>query len=308
MSAAMTLRLGDQWGITAAADRRFRNLSLLCIALVLGTMLALQLWEFAGIQPEPEPVRVTLLPPPPPPPPPPPRVERTVAERPTPKPLPKPVQKPAEPAPKPAPAAPAPRELAAKSGLMAMRSQLASMRDSTPVAGPQALLRESAVSSSDRRSGETLAAAAGTGSRGIGDGARGVTAVQGTGTLGARRTAEVQSTLGAGKADPGGSGDEAGGSRSLKELQLAFDRNKSSLFSIFNRAARESADLGSGKIVVSLTIAPDGSVTRCDLVSSSFGNPDLEQKILQRVRMLNFGAKNVPPYTYSNYPINFLSS
>lgn len=306
MSAAMTLRLGDQWGITAAADRRFRNLSLLCIAMVLAAMLVLQLWEFAGTQPEPEPVRVTLLPPPPPPPAPPPRVERTVAERPIPKPLPKPVQKPAELATKPA--APAPRELAAKSGLMAMRSQLASMRDSTPVAGPQALLRESAVSSSDRRSGETLAAAAGTGSRGIGDGARGVTAVQGTGTLGARRTAEVQSTLGAGKADSGSSGEEAGGSRSLKELQLAFDRNKSSLFSIFSRAARESADLGSGKIVVSLTIAPDGSVTRCDLVSSSFGNPDLEQKILQRVRMLNFGAKNVPPYTYSNYPINFLPS
>jgi TonB family protein len=295
--SAAAIRLGDQWGIIAAADRRFRRWSILCLAAVLASVLVLQLWEFALPQDEPEPIRVTLLPPPPPPP-----VERAAVE-PPPAAKPKPVPKPAA---KSAPAPPAPRELAARSGLMAMREQLSSMRDSTAVTGPQTLLRDSAASTSTRRSGETLAASAGSGSSGIGGGARSVTAVQGTGTLGARRTAEVHSTLGAGKADAAGSGEEAGGSRSLKELQLAFDRNKSSLFSIFNRAARESSDIGAGKIVVSLTIAPDGSVTRCELVSSSFGNADLEQKILQRVRMLNFGAKNVPPYTYSNYPINFL--
>lgn len=303
MSAVASLRLGDQWGITADADRRFRVLSIGSLALVLATMLVLQSWSFMVQEPEPEPVRVTLLPPPPPPPPP------RVKPLPEP-PVTRPVQKaaPARPAPQAAPAAPAPRELAARSGLMAMREQLSSMRDSTAVTGPQALLRDTAASSSNRRSGETLAASAGSGSSGIGNGARSVTAVQGSGSIGARRTAEVQSALGQGRADATGAGEEAGGSRSLKELQLAFDRNKSSLFSIFNRAARESADVGAGKIVVSLTIAPDGSVTRCELVSSSFGNPDLEQKILQRVRMLNFGAKNVPPYTYANYPISFLPS
>ncbi len=300
---AAALRLGDQWGITAATDRRFRALSVGSLVLVLATMLVLQSWSFMEPEPEPEPLRVTLLPPPPPPPRMKPAVEPPVAKS-----LPKPVPKPAQAQAKATPAMPAPRELAARSGLMAMRDQLSSMRDSAAVAGPPALLRDSTASTSSRRSGETLAASAASGSSGIGSGSRSVTAVQGSGSIGARRTAEVQSALGSGKAGAGGSGEDAGGSRSLKELQLAFDRNKSSLFSIFSRAARESADIGAGKIVVSLTIAPDGSVTRCELVSSSFGNPELEQKILQRVRMLNFGAKNVPPYTYANYPINFLPS
>lgn len=304
MSAAATLRLGDQWGITATADRRFRRLSVGSLVLVLAAVLLLQSWSFTAPEPEPEPLRVTLLPPPPPPAPPP-RVKPAVTP-PVSRPQPKPVPERAEP--KAAPAAPAPRELAARSGLMAMREQLSSMRDSTASTGPQTLLRDAPASASSRRSGETLAASAASGSSGIGSGTRSVTAVQGTGGIGARRTAEVQSAIGAGKADAAGPGEDAGGSRSLKELQLAFDRNKSSLFSIFNRAARESSDIGAGKIVVSLTIAPDGSVTRCELVSSSFGNADLEQKILQRVRMLNFGAKNVPAYTYANYPINFLPS
>ncbi|MDM4768738.1 TonB family protein [Solimonas sp. SE-A11] len=305
MSTTVGLRLGDEWGITAEADRRFRAWSTGSLALVLATMLVLQSWTFVMPDAEEEPVRVTLLPPPPPP-----LRMKPVAEPPVSRPQPKPQAKPtpAQAAPKKAPAAPAPRELAARSGLMTMRDQLSSMRDSTPVTGPQTLVRDSATSISSRRSGETLAASAASGSSGIGSGARSVTAVQGSGSIGARRTAEVQSALGTGRADAAGAGGDAGGSRSLKELQLAFDRNKSSLFSIFNRAARESADVGAGKIVVSLTIAPDGSVTRCELVSSSFGNPDLEQKILQRVRMLNFGAKDVPPYTYANYPINFLPS
>src|SRR3546814_11104000 len=71
---------------------------------------------------------------------------------------------------------------------------------------------------------------------------------------------------------------------------------------------REDPNIGSGKVVVSLTIAPNGSVTDCKLVSSTFNNPDLERKIVQRVLLLNFGAKDVPAFTFPNYPINFLPS
>lgn len=305
----MTLRLGDQWGIAADADRRFRYLSTACISLVLAGLVALQFWEIVEKKEPPPPIRVTLLPPPPPPPPP--KIERAAVEpKPLPKPVPRPESKPKpveRSTPTPAPPAPSARELASRSGLMAMRDQLSAMRGSAPASGPRELLRESAISGS-RRSGEVVAASASQSSGGIGNASRSVSAVQGTGSLGARRTAEVQSTLPSGRADPGGAGEAEGGSRSLKELQLAFDRNKSSLFSIFNRIARESSDMGAGKIVVSLTIAPDGSVTRCELVSSSFENPELEQRILARVRMLNFGPKDVPPYTYANYPINFLPS
>jgi periplasmic protein TonB len=61
-------------------------------------------------------------------------------------------------------------------------------------------------------------------------------------------------------------------------------------------------------VVISLVIAPDGTVTGCSIVSSSFADPDLEQKILQRVRMINFGAENVPVFSYPDYPISFLAS
>ena len=104
---------------------------------------------------------------------------------------------------------------------------------------------------------------------------------------------------------PGQSGNAKLAGRTLEEIQLVFDRNKASFYSMFNRALRENPDLR-GKVVVRLTIAPNGSVTACELVSSELGDPDLEQKVIQRVKLLNFGAKNVPEFTYPNYPIVFL--
>lgn len=298
-----TLPLGDHWGIAAAADRRFRRLGTACTALVLASLLSLQLWELAEPPRIAVPLRVQVLPLPPPR-----------------KPAPKPERKPApaakevvakaaaKPAPKAEPEKPSARAIAEQAGLMALREQLSTLRrqDIGAAANPQQLMREVALQAG-ARSASAIASAASKGSAGIAGG-NGVSAVQGTGSLGARRTAAVQSTLGSGAA-PGANGtQDRGGSRSLQELQLAFDRSKSSFFSIFNRAARERADMGAGKIVVSLTIAPDGSVTRCELVSSSFDDAALEQKILQRVRLLNFGAKDVPSYTYPNYPISFLPS
>lgn len=110
----------------------------------------------------------------------------------------------------------------------------------------------------------------------------------------------------------GGSGAAAGNGRgagrSLAEIQEVFDRNKAPMVAIYNRSARQTPGMDSGRIVLSLLIAPDGSVTSCSIVSSSFNSPELEQKILARVRQLNFGAKNVPPFSYPNYPISFVAS
>lgn len=305
MSAA--LRLGDDWGIAAAADRRFRRLGAACVGLVLALQLWLQLWPIAEAPraPPAAPLRVQLLRPPPPPAPPPPRPPSATA---VPRPPPATKAPPQHSVSGPAPSA---RAIAERSGVMALREQLSTLRDHSLGAAlsQQPLLHETAlVTGNSARASAALSASAAAGSGGIGGGSRSVSAVQGTGTLGARRAGEVHSTLGAGAAAPGGDGERPGGSRSLQELQLAFDRSKSSFFAIFNRAARERADMAAGRIVVSLTIAPDGSVARCELVSSSFDDAALEQKILQRVKLLNFGAKNVPPYTYPNYPISFLPS
>ncbi|NNJ93242.1 MAG: hypothetical protein HKP57_00655, partial [Halobacteria archaeon] len=46
-------------------------------------------------------------------------------------------------------------------------------------------------------------------------------------------------------------------------------------------------------------------VTRCDIVSSELGDPALGSKITSRVKLFNFGAKDVNEVTLT-YPIDFL--
>ncbi|MGB5678245.1 MAG: AgmX/PglI C-terminal domain-containing protein, partial [Gammaproteobacteria bacterium] len=61
-----------------------------------------------------------------------------------------------------------------------------------------------------------------------------------------------------------------------------------------------------GKMVLRLTIEPDGTVSACKLDSSDMESPALEGRIVARVLKFNFGPKEgVPPVTIL-YPIDFL--
>lgn len=209
------------------------------------------------------------------------------------------------------------RQTAQRSGVMAFASQLSALH--TGVAAieqnDQALSSlntgEGATDAGAPASGAFEQAAAGT-SGGIGSPTgTGQTRRTQSGTgLGQRSTTVVESPVGFGedRTRPGQGGDKLIAGRTLEEIQLTFDRNKGAFYAIFNRAMRDNPNLGAGKIVVSITIAPSGAVTDCKLVSSTFNDLDLERKVIQRVLLLNFGAKAVPPYTYPNYPINFLPS
>lgn len=306
------LLVGDRYGLVGDGDRRFRRLLLRVGLPMLLWALVVPWLHFAPPVPvpkvvEPVPRRVELLPEPAPRPPP---IEpKREAERPQPKPVPKPLP---EAAAAPAASAPKPdaRQHAAAAGLMRMREQLAAMNDRSLVAvdSQQALITGARTASGN---GPALAAAGSSAGAGAA-GSRGVAGQGAVGDLGARRTGQVQSgTAGGGTGigtGAGRTGAAGRGGRGLEEIQLGFDRSKSSLNAIFSRAARETVGMGAGRIVVSLSIAPDGSVTRCELVSSSFANPALEQKLLARIRQMNFGAKDVPLFTYPNYPIDFLPS
>ena len=131
---------------------------------------------------------------------------------------------------------------------------------------------------------------------------------RGTGgtALGGRSTSRVSSGLAdsvAASADRRivGSGKA---SRTDEEIQIVFDRNKSALYRLYNRELRTDPTL-QGKVVLKLTIAPSGQVTMCKVVSSSLNSPELERKIAQRVKLFNFGKKDVDAVTIS-YPIDFL--
>ena len=92
--------------------------------------------------------------------------------------------------------------------------------------------------------------------------------------------------------------------RTDEEIQIVFDRNKSSIYSLYNRALRKNPTL-QGKLVLSLTIAPSGKVTAINMVSSDLSDATLENKLIQRIKMFDFGAKAVGAVTIT-YPIDFL--
>ncbi len=95
-------------------------------------------------------------------------------------------------------------------------------------------------------------------------------------------------------------------SRTYEEVSLVFDRNKGAIYSLYSRALRKDPTL-QGKVVLEITIAPSGKVTKCRIVSSELNNPRLERKLVSRVKMLNFGARDVDTLVVT-YPIDFLPS
>jgi TonB family protein len=95
-------------------------------------------------------------------------------------------------------------------------------------------------------------------------------------------------------------------SRTIEEIQLVFDKNKSAIYTIYNRALRKDPTL-EGKVVLKITIKPSGKVTACEIVSSELGDPKLERKIVARVMLFDFGNRDVETMVVT-YPIDFLPS
>ncbi len=113
---------------------------------------------------------------------------------------------------------------------------------------------------------------------------------------------------GTGAGGPGGTVKREGSgkaSRSIEEIKLVFERNKGAIYAIYNRALREEPAL-QGKVVLELKIAPSGEVD-CRIVSSELKSPELESKLLARIRQFNFGAKDVAQMVV-NWPVDFLPS
>ncbi len=94
--------------------------------------------------------------------------------------------------------------------------------------------------------------------------------------------------------------------RSEEEITMVFDRNKSKLFSIYNRERRKDPGL-KGMIMLEIVIAPSGKVVGVKILSSELKNSKLERRILSRIKQFDFGEKDVEEVTVT-YPIEFLPS
>jgi TonB family protein len=92
-------------------------------------------------------------------------------------------------------------------------------------------------------------------------------------------------------------------SRSREEIELVFDKNKSAIYAMYSRALRDNPAL-QGKVVLEVTIAPSGEVTQCRVISSELGDPELERKLVARVKLFRFESRDVATMTTTK-PIEF---
>lgn len=121
------------------------------------------------------------------------------------------------------------------------------------------------------------------------------------------QVSRVASSIGTGGGDasdrPRSGGAFAG--RTDEEIQIVFDRYKSSLYRLYNRELRKNPTLR-GQITLKLTIEPDGSVSFCVMQSSDMNAPMLAEQVIERVIGFDFGAKEDIVAVTIIYPIDFL--
>jgi periplasmic protein TonB len=285
------------WEIDPEDQRRLRRLVMgaLLLLLLFGVVLPFIHLPKPSEAPEPVPERLARLmveekPKPPP-----------VVEQPKPKPETKPV-----PVPKPVDKTAEARKKAQNSGLLKFQDELADLRqnvDLTPLGQTKNL--QGAVGQDSHAERSLIASKAGGASAGIttANASRGFGT--GAGSLTGHDTTAVTSRIaaagGGASVSKGGSGKP---SRSQEEIALVFDRNKGAIYALYGRALRDIPDL-QGKLVLEFTIAPSGEVTECHVVSSELKNAELESKIVARVKLFRFEAKDVAAITTTK-PIEFV--
>jgi TonB family protein len=230
-------------------------------------------------------VQLVMEPPPPPPPPPPPKPEKPAEKAPA---VPKPVV-PVD-----------PRVKAQKS--VQVFDQLAALRDvdmdkfaknqpKTTDPGDVSVVSRDIISS---KVGGSSGGISGPTSSGL---------AAGSGSLRGIYTTQVKDpNLGAsGQATRSGGSGKA--SRSADEIALVFTKNKGAIDAMYARALRDSPAL-QGKVVLELTISPSGDITAARIVSSELNDKEFESKLLARIRLFKFEAKDVAALTATK-PIDF---
>jgi protein TonB len=239
---------------------------------------------------------------PPPPPPPKPEAKKPEPPKPEAKPEPKPV-----PPPKPVDRQAEARKKAEKSGLLAMKDELEDLREALEPTEMSSAPMIGKVEGPSRAERSLVTAHTGVGSGGINTGKLSSGFGSGPGNLKGHAAGTAVPSfadkIGADQAQASRSGASGKASRSREEIEIVFDRNKSAIYSLYSRALREQPEL-QGKVVVQLTIAPSGEITDCRIVSTELNDAELERKLVARIRMFRFEAKDVEAMTTTK-PIEF---
>jgi protein TonB len=302
------------WSNSSGQERKFRRL----LGIVFATLFALSIvWPFIPTQ-EIDPNEIEEISP---------RIAKLLLEQRTPPPPPpKPVEPDPEPEPDPiaepepeqvveAPPEPEPEpepidttQLArekAQAALLPFTEDLAQLADSDileKVVDNRDLT--TSVGEAARNERSMITSKVGTASGGINTAA--LSRNTGGSGLASRTTTQVESSVQAVGQNAGGArrtGTSGKASRSREEIELVFDRNKGVIFALYNRALRADPTL-EGKLVLRLTIDPSGAVTLCEVVSSELSDEELERRLVQRIKMFRFEARDVESITTTK-PIDF---
>lgn len=307
------------WSTGFEDDARFKKLAR--HSLIAALVLAVLFWilpepkvDPAAVADEPRRLARLVLDRPPPPPPPPvvreepiPTPTPVVEERVQPEPEPEPVAEP-EPVVEPPPVdrTQQARDRARVAGLLPLTNQLQALRNNV---SNEQLQRTDTVgaANSDTPFAERslITSRVGTASGGINTAA--LSRNTGGSGLSSRETTQVENPV-EGFAEAGGAAQRTGasdkGSRSREEIERVFDANKGRIYTLYNRALRENPAL-QGKVVLRLTIAADGRVTHCEIVSSELNDPELERGLVQRVLQFQFEARDDVEAITTTKPIDF---
>ena len=196
------------------------------------------------------------------------------------------------------------RKKAQSSGLLAMSKELSSLRETFDMSAISSAVPLS--KSSKERTNSTTSSLEKTATRGSGGiNTRKLSRATGNEQLASRQASSVKSSIG-GSGGRGRSSSGGGSSRAEEEIELVFQKNKGAIFSIYNRALRKDPTL-QGKVVLELTIAPNGQVIKVRIVSSELKNKALENKLIARIKLFRFAPRQVSTVTVT-YPIDFLPS
>jgi protein TonB len=301
--STMTLHAGLSWSGLHEEDRRFHRILMQTLLICLATGVItphIRIPQPDVNSAEQPPLRrVRLL-----------AEQPGAASRPAPVPAVPVVTAPAKPqtAPVPRPVAPVitPRQKAAKSGVLAMSDALAELQATTPKTGATAGQADTAVQSVTTPSQPSMLTANVTrGSKGI-DGGVTHQSVLGAGSLPDREDSRHGGSSRAGRAPAMGrtAALSSGVGRSEQEIQEILDRNKGAMYTLYNRELRKDTSL-QGKLVMSITIATTGKVTRCVILSSELDAASLEQQLVALIQRIDFGSKPGAPAVTTKIPIEF---
>ncbi|MEJ2470324.1 MAG: AgmX/PglI C-terminal domain-containing protein [Desulfuromonadales bacterium] len=213
------------------------------------------------------------------------------------------------------------RKKAETTGVLAFKGTFTDLMDEVPVAklGTEAKVKKNSKEipgqSQARRNLVAMQAKSGTSggisnfgvSRNLGNGGSGGGSGYGNagqiGGVGFSRVESAVAGIGGEEGRPTAGGPGPG--RTDEEIQIVFDRYKATLYRIYNKELRKDPTLR-GKLLLKLTIEPEGEVSFCKVESTDLGSETLVAQIVDRVSRFNFGPKEDVPPTTILYPIDFL--